>query len=214
MPLGEDSQDLTTFLTPWARYKFLRAPMGLVSTGFEYCRRGDEALSDIDHVSKVVDDILVADVSFSEHVSRVRAVLERCRRYHITLRPDKFFFACAKANYCGYVVSIDGKEADPCKVKAIAEFPTPMDITDLRSFMGLVQQLGEFTSEISTAADNLRDLLRPCNAFCWTPDHQAAFDEVKRALSSPPVLAHFDPSLQTALLTDAARLKGLGYALI
>jgi len=80
--------------------------------------------------------------------------------------------------------------------------------------MGLVEQLAQFTPHISAAATPLRPLLKPSNDFIWTSDHDAAFNEVKSALVSPPVLSQFDPSLETVLQTDASKLNGIGYALL
>ena len=214
LPLQESSQHLTTFITPWGRFKFLRAPMGLVSTGDEYCRRGDLALQGLDNIVKVVDDILVYDETLEDHADRLRAVLTHCRQHGITINEKKFRCAQDEVLFCGFSLSSAGKEIDPGKVAAITDFPTPTNITELRSFMGLVQQFGDFSTEISSAADALRGLLKPSNAFVWTPDHQTAFGNVKKALSAPPVLAHYDPELPTVLQTDAARLKGLGYALL
>ena len=162
----------------------------------------------------VVDDIIVADASLEEHITRVRLVLERCRQHGVTLRPEKFHFAQSRVKYCGYIVSPDGKEVDPDKLAAIANFPTPSNITDLRSFMGLVQQLSDFTPGIANAAETLRGLLQPKNIFNWTQTHEDAFNAVKQVLLEGHSLAHFDPALPTALLTDAARLKGVAYALM
>ena len=89
-------------------------------------------------------------------------------------------------------MSKDGIEADPAKVRAIAEFPKPSNITELRSFMGLVTQLGSFSAEISQAAVPLRDLLKTKNQFIWIQPHDQAFQAVKAALVSPPVLTTFD----------------------
>ena len=188
--------------------------MGLVSTGDEFCRRGDIAIQDLDNVVKVVDDVLTYDDNFEAHVQRVRRLLQRCREQHITLKREKFVFASPEVDYCGFHISSDGVKADSTKARAIRDFPTPTNLTQLRSFMGLVQQLGDFSSDIARTAEPLRDLLKTRNEFCWTPDHDAAFSAVKEALSATPVLAHFDPSLPTVLQTDAARLKGLGYALL
>ena len=111
-------------------------------------------------------------------------------------------------------ISGEGIAADDTKVRAITEFPKPANITDVRSFMGLVNQLGDFSPHIAETAEPLRALMSPRRAFTWTPDHDVAFERVKKALSRPPVLAHFDPSLKVVLQTDASRLYGVGYALL
>ena len=80
--------------------------------------------------------------------------------------------------------------------------------------MGMVEQLTIFSTEVSGAATPLRPLLSPSNEFVWTDDHQEAFIEVKKVLTSPPVLKQFDPSLVTALHNDTSKKNGLGYALI
>ena len=121
---------------------------------------------------------------------------------------------CRRNRLGGYNLSPAGIAADPAKLRAISEFPASTNITELRSFLGLVNQLGDFTADIASRAEALCGLLCPRNTFCWTPTHEAAFNAVKAALSQPPTLAPFDPSLPTMLQTDAARLKGLGYALL
>ena len=93
IPLAESAQPLTTFITPWGRYKYLRAPMGLKSAGDEYDRRGDVALAGIQQIGKIRDDILAWDVSFVDHVQRIRSILLRCREHSITLNRIKFHFA-------------------------------------------------------------------------------------------------------------------------
>ena len=117
-------------------------------------------------------------------------------------------------DYVGYRINSEGVKADPKKVEAIRKFPTPTNITELRSFMGLANQLGRCSNQLSKAAEPLRDLMKSRNAFLWTPNHEAAFEETKNVLCSPPILAPFDPKLLTMLQTDASRLKGLGFALL
>ncbi len=212
--LDEESQELTTFITPYGRYKFLRNPMGLASAQDEYCRRGDEALAGVINLRKVVDDILVYGQNNQELLNSVREVLERCREHKITLNAKKFQFGLEEINYVGYKVSSDGVRADESKLSAIANFPQPTNLVELRSFMGMVNQFQDFTPCIAAAAEPLRGLMRPRNEFLWTEDHDLAFGKVKSALVSPPVLAQFDPKFPIMLQTDASRLKGLGFALL
>ena len=214
IPLAEEDQHLTTFTTPHGRFRFCRGPMGFVATGDEFCRRGDAALSGVQQCVKVVDDILLWDEDYASHLKRVNEVLLRCRQHGITLNAEKFVLAAPKVSFCGFTLSSEGIAADPEKVRAIADFPKPANLTDLRSFIGLVNQLAEFTPAIAESADPLRPLMSPRRSFTWTPDHDAAFLKVKKALSSPPILAHFNPSLNTMLQTDASRLHGVGYALL
>ena len=214
VPLAEPSQDLTCFITPWGRMKFLRAPQGCVSAGDEYNRRGDMALGDIPNTVKVVDDLLAYDATYRDHLAHVIAVVQRCDERGITLNAKKFAFARHEVTYCGYRITTDGYTSDGEKLRAIAEFPRPENLTDLRSFMGLTNQLGGLSSELAHAAQPLRDLLKARSLWCWTAQHEAAFLQVKSVLAAPPVMAFFDPSLPTMLQTDAARTKGLGFALL
>lgn len=213
IPISPEDQELTTFITPWGRYKFLRAPMGLISSGDEYNKRGDQALSQLENTVKVVDDILVHDVDYKSHIENVWAVLKKCEENDITLNPDKFKFAQEETEYCGYILNKNGYTVDHKKVNAITEFKTPTCKTDLRSFMGLANQLGEFSTDIAKTAEPLRHLLKKDSEWIWTPNHEQAFKDVKEALINPPVIAHFDPRLPIMLQTDASRLNGLGYIL-
>lgn len=214
MQLAEEDQHLTTFITPYGRFKHCRGPMGFSATGDAYCLRGDIALQGVQRCIKVVDDILLHDEDYGSHLDRIRQVLTRCRQHGITLNKDKFVVAAPSVSFCGYTLSGDGIAADVTKTEAIRDFPTPANLTDLRSFMGLVNQLSEFTPDIAQAAQPLRPLMSPKRTFLWTPDHDEAFRRVKSALTSPPVLAPFDTSLPTYLQTDASRLNGIGYALL
>ena len=133
--------------------------MGLSSAQDEYGRRGDEAIEGLASVAKVVDDILVYGSTPQAHLNSVIKVLDRCRERKVTLNPKKFQFCCQRVGYVGYIVTPNGYEADPAKVDAIQRFPTPTNLTELRSFFGLVNQLGDFSPEISAAAEPLRGLL-------------------------------------------------------
>ncbi|QQP54221.1 Uncharacterized protein FKW44_006983 [Caligus rogercresseyi] len=213
IPLERESQLLTTFLTPWGRYAYLRAPMGLASSGDEYCLRGDQALCEVPNKNKVVDDILLYAKTWDELQSTLKKVMDACKKYQITLSPTKVNIG-SSVHYVGMIVSGDGIKADPGKIKAICDFPSPTNITDLRSFFDLVNQLGSFVPDLAHKAAPLRPLLSTKNVWQWLPEQQAAFEAVKKILVSPPILAHFDITLPTRILTDASRLNGLGYALM
>ena len=93
IPIRKEDQDKTCFITPWGRFRFKRAVMGLVSSGDEYNRRGDAALGDLPQTCKVVDDILAYDSTYSAHLQHVWDILQRCEVHGMTLNPEKCAFA-------------------------------------------------------------------------------------------------------------------------
>ena len=113
----------------------------------------------------------------------------------------------------GYVIGEDGVKADPDKIKALIKFPEPKNLTELRSFLGLANQLSNFTKELSGLTEPLRDLLKTKNHFQWTELHEQAFTAIKEHLSRTPTLSNFDPGRETEVYTDASRTKGLGYVI-
>jgi hypothetical protein len=80
--------------------------------------------------------------------------------------------------------------------------------------MGLVEQLAGFSTDVAAAKAPLRPLLSPRTPFVWTADHDSAFSAVKKALVVPPILANFNPALETSLQVDASRKNGMGYVLL
>lgn len=213
--LDHSSRPLTTFLTPFGRFRFCRAPMGLNASGDEYCARGDRALAGVVGVKKIVDDILVYASSLEELKTRVKTVLEKCKQSSITLSRKKIQVG-RSVLFAGYVISDQGIAPDPSKVSSISKFPIPRNITDLRSFLGLTNQLGQFVPNLAHTSQPLRELLRKDVTFQWLQPQQQAFQKVKSILTDPngSVLSYFDPKLKTTLLTDASQLKGLGFALL
>ena len=203
---------LTAFLLPWGRYVYTVAPMGLNPSGDWWCKKSDEALVGLEGVTKLVDDILVQAADEDELLRRMEAVLLRCRQHGITLSRKKVEVG-EEVNFAGHKVSADGVRPDPTKLDAIAQFPTPTDVTALKSFFGLANQLGTYLPDLAQATDRLRALLKKGVAWVWTPEHQAAFEEAKRILTSPAIVKYFDPTLRSSVYTDASR-AGLGYVLI
>ena len=131
----------------------------------------------------------------------------------MTLLKEKHQFG-SEVKFAGYILNAEGTKPDPDKVAAIGKFPEPTNLTDLRSFMGLVNQFADFAPDLKHTMQPLKGLLSKKNAFVWTDDHGAAMIKVKEIITDPngPVLRHFDPKLPIKLLTDASR-TGIGYIL-
>ena len=165
-PLDESSQDLTTFITPFGRYKFLRAPFGISSISEHYNRRMDEAFEGLPDFRKIVDDVIIFSKSAEEHVELVRKFLQRCRERGISLSKEKLQFCKTAVDFAGFHVSPSGYKISTEITDAIAKFPVPSSRTDLRSFFGLVNQLSSSTSSIAGSR---------INPFCslYSPSYNA-----------------------------------------
>ena len=209
--LDESSRDITAFLTHRGRYRYRRAPMGLTSSSDEFCRRSDEALSGLP-MKKIVDDILSHGKSLEDLKDKIVQIVKRCKDKKITLSRSKFKIG-KQIKYAGYIVSERGVEADPEKTAAITKFRKPECQKDVRSFLGLANQLGSFSPNLAKVSEPLRQLTRKGIKFVWDESHDKAFEDMKNVLTSTPVLSFFDMNKKSILLTDASNLNGLGYAL-
>ena len=108
---------------------------------------------------------------------------------------------------------MDGYTVDDRLVRALAGFPTPTNKTDIRSFCGLTQQFEAFSPNLARLLSPLRELLSSKVDFVWTSAQQEAFENVRKELTHPRMLATFDRDSRLRLETDAAQSRGLGMAL-
>lgn len=123
------------------------------------------------------------------------------------------FFLPTEVEFLGHRITTEGITPLHSKVEAIQMFKIPANITELRSFLGMAQQLSKFSQDLSKVAEPLRDLLSTKNDWEWTKNHTAAFEAVKTALARPPILAHYDVKKPTKIRTDGSLLNGLGVIL-
>ena len=211
--LDEESLRLTTFFLPSGRYRYLCAPMGLSSSSDEWCRHSDTVLEGLPFARKIADDILVWSPDLPTLVDRIKIIAERCKKINVILSKKKFEIG-NEISFAGLVISSRGiKPPDPNRIKALTQFPVPKDISGVRSFLGLANQLSGFVPTFAHISVKLRELTSKKNAFLWSEDHQKEFEQVKSLLTSDMVVTHFNPDLPVTMLTDASRLHGFGFAM-
>ena len=148
-PFEKDNQDLTTFITPFGQFKFLRAPYGISSISEHYNRRTDEAFAGLLGFGQIVDDILIYDSDTHQHTQHVWQFLQRCTEKQITLNIAKWEFAQPTISFAGFNLPSEGYHINPAITHTIANFPTPANHTDLRSFIGLLNQLSASTVAVA-----------------------------------------------------------------
>ena len=213
--LSTESSFLTTFNTPYGRYRFRRLPFGLVCAQDVFQRKVDETFGDLPGVTGIADDIVVVGYKEdgSDHDQNLRAVLQRAQETGLRFNPDKLRVKCTKIKFFGNVIGSHGLEPDPEKVKAIEKMDVPQNKKELQTFLGLATYLGRYTPRLSTIAAPLRDLCKQDTEFIWGPEHTKSFESLKNTLTSPAVLQYFDEKKPVTIQVDAS-LRGLGAALL
>ena len=151
-----------------------------------------------------IDDIIVFSKTFKEHLLHLDLVFSRLREANIKLKPSKCSFAQSQVTYLGHIVWQSGIKPDSEKISAVKDFPTPRTVKDIRSFLGLANYYRHFIKDFAKIASPLTMLLRKDNRFLWTSECQNAFDTLKNALTSAPILAFPDFTLPFQLFVDAS----------
>ena len=168
-----------------------------------------EILSGLDGTVCIMDDVLVYGRCQEEHDHRLTAVLERLQQAKVTLNKDKRKFSVKSVRFLGHIIDNSGIHPDPQKLDAIQMLPTPKSASEVCRFLGMANQLGKFLPSLAEISKPLRSLLSKNNMWNWGELQEKAFQAVKKALSSSPVLAIYKPDSETAISADASSF-GIG----
>jgi len=191
-PLDQESQSLTTFISPFDRYKYLRAPYGILSISEHYNHKITEAFKGLSGFRRIVDDFVIYNSNISAHEDHVKQFLQRCADFNISLNTEKYQFFQKQVTFVGFQLSANGYQVDPSITAAIMNYFTPTSRTELRSFLRLVNQLSTSTNSLAALLSPLRPLLSTKNDFLWSATQDEALNNVKKSLTAPPQLLFFD----------------------
>ncbi|UYV69063.1 K02A2.6-like [Cordylochernes scorpioides] len=212
IPLSPDYQHLTTFITPFGRYKYCRMPFG-ISLAPEYFQRVMSIiLQGMDGVMCYLDDILIFASDSKTHDRILRLVLRKLKEAKVTLNKAKCVFGVPRINFLGHILDEDGIRPDPAKIEAVAEMPAPTDVHGVRRFLGMVNHLGRFVENLSEIVAPLNQLLVKGQDFVWDCSQERAFRKLKELLTTQPILAAYDVRKPTMVSSDASSY-GLGAVL-
>ena len=149
IPLAPESRPLTTFLTPFGRFCFNKLPFGVSSAPELFQRRMSQILEGLDGVLCQMDDVLIFGSDKAKHDQRLTAALKRLQVAGVTLNSEKCEFAKTCVKFLGHVIDPEGIRPDPDKISAIVQMTAPCNVSELRRFLGMVNQLGKFSPCVS-----------------------------------------------------------------
>ena len=204
--LQEEDRHLTTFITPFGRFRYKRVPQGYVSSGDGYNRRFDAVLTDIERKERCVDDTVHFDENLEAHWWRTIDILRLVSESGIVLNPAKFQFAQKSVEFAGFRVNDTSIEPLPKYLDAIRDFPTPKNISDIRSWFGLVNQVANY-AQLRDIMAPFRPFLSPKHPFRWDEELDRAFRTSKTAIVTAIAsgVEIFDMEKRTCLRPDWSR---------
>jgi len=210
--LSEQSSMLTTFNTPFGRYRYLRLPMGIKCAGEVYQREMMHHFGAIPGVEVVVDELLIHGATIEEHNERLRAVLKKARSINLKFNKEKCTFAQPEVDYVGYRLTGEGLKPSNKRVQAILNLRNPENQAELETVLGMLAYVGQFILNLSEVSAPLREF-KKADQWKWTDEASTAFVKIKDILVLTDVLEYFNVKKSVILTVDASA-KGLGAAVI
>ena len=212
LALDESTKDATTFITEWGRYRYCRAPMGFHVSGDAYTRRFDDITVDQPQVVRVVDDSLLWDKTIRAAFWHTFDYLKQCSDNGIVFNKEKFEFAKESIDFAGFEITKDGYKPIKKILEAIQSFPTPKNITDMRSWFGLVNQLS-YSFAQAAVMKPFRALLSS-KSFFWDHTMDKIFEKSKNEITRlvKDGVKTFETNRPTCLVTDWSK-TGIGFHL-
>ena len=205
--IAEGEEWKTAFRTRYGHFEYLVMPFGLCNAPASFQSYINDALREYldDFCIAYMDDVLVySSGTLEEHIEHVRKVLVRLKERGLFVKPEKCEFHVTETKFLGFIISPDGVRMDPERIQTIVEWPAPKSVHDLRVFLGFANFYRRFIEAYSRIVSPLTALLRKSSKFRWGKEAQEAFDALKKAFSTEPVLRHFDPDLAITMHADSS----------
>ncbi len=147
--LDEESSNLTCFGTPFGRYKYLRLPFGISSSGDIFQQKVNEIFEGLPGIQAIVDDIIIYGQTTAEHDINLRNALSRAQDRGIRFNPDKCIIGVDEVPFFGHIISNKGLKPDPSKIEAITKLEAPESRAKLETLLGMVNYLAKFAPNLA-----------------------------------------------------------------
>ena len=219
LSLDEESSYLTTFNSPFGRYRFARVPFGISCAPEIFQRTMHQMIERLSGVEVVADDFVIIgygdtmDKASESHDKNLHAFLTRCKENNVHLNAEKIQLRRKEVPFIGHVANDQGLKVDPRKVKAIEEMEVPKDVAAVQRFFGMVNYMAKFLPHLSDVAKPLRDLTIDENVFRWNSEQSKAWFTIKEMVSQTPILRFYSIKDEVTIQCDASK-TGLGVCMM
>jgi hypothetical protein len=213
IPLKEEFRHYFGIVTHNYQWEFNRLPQGCVNSAQIFQRIMTQLLRGHTKALPYLDDVILWSDSWQEHKEHLREFFIRLKAANLKPKPSKCSWATNILKFLGFQLTSEGAKADPDKISAIADFPTPKNVRELRGFLGITSIHRRLIKNYAHIARPLQELLKKSVKFQWSTETECAFQTLKNALISEPVLAYPDFTRQFKIHTDASGFS-LGHSLL
>ena len=210
--IAEGHEWMTAFMTRYGLYETLVMPFGLTNAPATFQTYINKALHPWLDVfcTAYIDDILIYSNTLEEHREHVRTILQALQKAGLHLDIRKCEFEVNEVTYLGMIISDSGVKMDPTKIHAITSWQPPSNLKDIQGFLGFANFYRRFIRGFSRLVRPLVALTCKGAVFNWSSACEKAFQNLKAAFTSAPVLRHFDPSREVFVETDASDFVSSG----
>lgn len=210
--LDDESSRILTWSTHKGLYKVNRLPYGITPASAIFEKNIEQLLQGCKGTANFLDDIIITGKTRTEHEENLKTVFLKLREAGLQLKKEKCEFFKEEISYLGYTISNKGLKKNLDKQKAIINAPRPRNISQVKSFEGMINYYGKFVPKLSIIMKPIYDLLQKNSKFNWNEKCEKAFKEIKEIIISDDILMHFNPQLPIILQTDASQ-EGIAGAL-
>lgn len=204
--MKEGDEWKTAFTTKFGLYEYLVMPFGLTNAPATFQRMINNVLREQLDISVVVylDDILIFSENEEQHQEHVHWALNKLQEANLLVDPEKSKFHQKEVEFLGHIIRPGEIAMEPAKIQTVVEWKEPNNVKETQAFIGFANYYRRFIRDFSRIALPLTEITKKGNLFAWDEKCQTAFDALKKAITSEPVLTIFDPEKPTELETDAS----------